>query len=244
MEPLKPPKDVLALGEYLVRELELKDGVDTLGRWMAHHLAELIHEAKNGGTAAKRTKASRQATETILRIWEHRRLLPGKAYPLAPYNELLAVLHRLRPDANPFGVYRQYGETRKDHLAADLFDKLTRLVIALLLVKVPSNASSDAKDTNVIEALTYEEQQVLSAIQGWFEFFTPKTRSPKRGQKRKKEDSEDSIDLNKVTLEIIDGIAATIVELRNELQPLDAESSEGKVTPMPGTSDFDVNEDV
>lgn len=244
MEPLKPPTDVLALGEYLVRELDLKDGVDTLGRWMAHHLAELIHEAKNGGTTAKRTKASRQATETILKIWEHRRSLPGKAYPLAPYNELLTVLHRLRPDANPFGVYRQYGETRRDHLAAVIFDRLTRLVIALLLVRVPSDSSSDAKENNVTETLTNEEQQVLSAIQGWFEFFTPKTRSPKRGQKRKKEDGEDSINLNKVTLEIIDDIAATILELRNELQSLDAESSEGKVTPTPGTSDFDASEGV
>jgi hypothetical protein len=170
--------------------------------------------------------------------------LPGQAYPLAPYNELLAVLHRLRPDANPFGVYRQYGETRRDHLAAVLFDKLTRLVIALLLVRVPSDASSDARDNNVTKALTYEEQQVLSAIQGWFKFFTTKTRSPKKGQRRKKKDDEDSINLNKVTLEIIDGITATIVELRNELQSPDVESSQVNVTPMPSTSDFDASEGV
>jgi hypothetical protein len=57
-------------------------------------------------------------------------------------------------------------------------------------------------------------------------------------------DGEDSIDLNKVTLEIIDDIAATIVQLRGELQSLDAESSEGKVTPMPGTTDLDASEGV
>jgi hypothetical protein len=35
-----------------VRELGFEDGVDTLGRWMAHHLAELIDKAENGATVA------------------------------------------------------------------------------------------------------------------------------------------------------------------------------------------------
>src|SRR5687767_11542563 len=88
MGPSKPPKDVLGLGQHLVRELDFEDGVDTLGRWMAHYLAELIDKAENGGTAAKRLRAHKSATETILKIWEHRTSLPGKAYPLAPYKDV------------------------------------------------------------------------------------------------------------------------------------------------------------
>jgi len=218
MEPSKPPKDVLALGEHLVRELGFKEGVDTLGRWMTHHLAELMHDAKNGSTAAKRTKANQQATETILRIWEHRRSLPGKAYPLTPFNEVLTVLHRLRPDANPFGYYRQYGETKRDQLAAILFDSLTRLVVALLLMRVPSDANPDGIDETITETLSDEEQQVLNAIRQWFEFFAPKSNSSRGGRKRKKEDAGAPLDLNEVALEITEGIAATLEELRNELQ--------------------------
>jgi hypothetical protein len=84
----KVPKDVLGLGRHLVRELGLEDGVDTLGRWMAHHLAELIDKTENAATAKDRQKASKAATETILKIWERRALLPETAYPLAPYTSV------------------------------------------------------------------------------------------------------------------------------------------------------------
>jgi len=69
----------LELGQYLVRELDFEGGVDTLGRWMAHYLAELIDEAENSSTVAKRTRARKEAATTILKIWDHRSSLPGKA---------------------------------------------------------------------------------------------------------------------------------------------------------------------
>ena len=40
------PKDVLDLGRALVEELGLDPGVDTLSRWMAHYIAELIEDAE------------------------------------------------------------------------------------------------------------------------------------------------------------------------------------------------------
>lgn len=92
MGPSKPPKDVLGLGRHLVRELGFEDGVDTLGRWMAYHLAELIDQAENGVTAAERSRARENATEVIVKLWEHRASLPGKAYPLAPFKEVLRIL--------------------------------------------------------------------------------------------------------------------------------------------------------
>ena len=94
---MKLPRDVLALGRHLVRELGFDDQRDTLGRWMAHHLAELINKAENGATGTERVRARKNATETILKIWEHRASLPGNAYPLAPYKDILKVLDRLRP---------------------------------------------------------------------------------------------------------------------------------------------------
>jgi hypothetical protein len=88
---------------------------------------------------------------------------------------VLTVLHRLRPDANPFGYYRQYRKTKRAQLAAGLFDSLTRLVIPLLLMRIPSDANYNDMEQAVVEALSDEEKQVFSAIRQWFEFFAPKS---------------------------------------------------------------------
>ena len=71
MGPSKTPKDVLEHGRQLVRELDLEDGVDTLGRWMAHHLAELMSIAEHGITSEVRIEASQQVRDTTLRIKKH-----------------------------------------------------------------------------------------------------------------------------------------------------------------------------
>src|SRR6266478_1159297 len=130
----KPPKDVLGLGRHLVRELGLKDRGDTLGLWMAHHIADLINAAEKERSPVKRRRAEKEATETILKIWEHRESLPSHAYPLARYEDLFKVLDRLQPSDNPFRYGQDLG-TRTDQLAANLFDNLSRLIICLLLMK-------------------------------------------------------------------------------------------------------------
>jgi hypothetical protein len=201
-----------------VRELGFKDGVDTLGRWMAHHLAELIDKAENGVIAAERIRARKSATETILKIWEHRASLPGKAYPLAPYKDVLMVLDQLRPDDNPFRHFGHPVETKKEQLAAALFDGLSRLIIALLLMKVtPKEEPTDVGEA-AIEALSETEQRVLTALQQWSELFAPASKNPGRTRKGKRGSGGATVDLNEAAVSLIDGITATLTELRSELQ--------------------------
>jgi hypothetical protein len=214
----KPPKDVLGLGRHLVRELGFEEGVDTLGRWMAHHLAELIDKAENGVTPDERSKAHKNATKTILMIWEHRASLPRKAYPLAPYEELLKLLDRLRPGANPFRYFGPPAETKRDHLAAELFDGLSRLIIALLLMKLPSGAESANVDTAAIEALSETEQHVLAALQRWGELFAPMPESSRRTRTGKKSSDAAKVNLDEAAVGLIDKIMTTLVELRGRLQ--------------------------
>jgi hypothetical protein len=217
MGPSKPPKDVLGLGRHLVRELGFEDGVDTRGRWMAHHLAELIDKAENGVTAAERLRARKSATETILKIWEHRASLLGKAYPLAPYKEVLKVLDLLRPDDNPFRYFGPPAETRREQLAADLFDGLSRLIIALLLMKVPPGEESAKVDAAALEALSETEQHVLRALQQWGELFASTPESSGRTRKSKRGGAA-TVNLDEAAVSLIDSIMTTLVELRSELQ--------------------------
>ncbi len=109
---LKSPKDILALGQAIVRELELDDRGAVLERWLAHHLAELMSEADRevGPTKAA---AEQQAVDLILRLWMHRRVLPEPVDPLGGYRDAIAVLGRLMPEADPWARYRRHGSYKK-----------------------------------------------------------------------------------------------------------------------------------
>ena len=215
---MKPPKDVLGLGQHLVRELGFEDGVDTLGRWMAHYLAELISEAENGSTAAKRIKARKEAAATILKIWDHRTSLPGKAYPLAPYRDVLRVIDRLQPDSNTFRYFGRHADNKMEQLAADLFDGLSRLIIALLLMKIASGEKSVEAHPSATEALSETEQHVLTALQQWGDLFESTANSPGRGRKSKKGRDRAKVNLGEAAIRFVDSITATLVEIRSELQ--------------------------
>ena len=208
----------MELGRHLVRELGYEDERDTLGRWMAHHLAELIDRADSGATAVERSRARKNAAETTLKIWEHRASLPGSAYPLAPYKDILKVLDRLRPDDNPFRYFGPPAETKREQLAADLFDRLARLIIALLLMKLPPGEESTQVDATALDALSETERHVLRALQQWGELFTSRDKRIERTPKSKKDGSTAKVNLDEVAVSLIDGIMATLDKLRSEIQ--------------------------
>jgi hypothetical protein len=214
----KPPKDVLGLGQHLVRELDFEDGVDTLGRWMAHHVAELIKEAKSAPTATKRAKARKIATDTILKIWVHRESLPGNAYPLAPYRDALKVLELLRPASNPLDYFRHRPQKRRDQLGYELFDRLSRLIMALLFMKVPSRATRGSVSAAPSKALGQIERRVLNLLQQWHDIFIPASKKNSEGEKKNSGTRREKLNLDEAALGLIESITSTLVELRNEIQ--------------------------
>lgn len=87
----------MTLGKRIVKELELEDSVDTLGRWMAHRIAELMERAEQSETEAKREAAKRECADVIIRLWEHRAKFPFKP-PLA---DIAKFLRNLTSDPPP-----------------------------------------------------------------------------------------------------------------------------------------------
>jgi hypothetical protein len=206
---------VLELGQHLVRELNLDDSVDTLGRWMAHQVAELINEAERATSTKDRLAAQKRAMEAILRIWEHRESLPGYAYPLAKYDEVLSVLDRLRPDNNPFR-FNQMRESKADQSAAILFDNLTRLVICLLFMRIKSFKKPLPADAVAVNAMDENEKQVWNTFGIWADFFAPATKSG-RGYENKRTEAPGEMDFTRAALDLIDAIqkqtaARTVLE--------------------------------
>lgn len=97
MESLEMRKRIMNLGKTLVKELNLDPGVDTLGRWMAHYIAEQIETAeKSDGTL--KAKAEQRCFETILKLWEHRASMPNGVRPFESFEPIFNVLKKLDPE--------------------------------------------------------------------------------------------------------------------------------------------------
>ena len=69
---------ILKLGRLLVRELNLERETDTLARWMAHHIAELMHIAETEEEVSG-LNARRACQDAVIALWTHRAGLPGRA---------------------------------------------------------------------------------------------------------------------------------------------------------------------
>lgn len=216
MELSKLPKDVWGLGLHLVRELGLEKGDDILGRWMAHHLAELMNEAETGKTEATRSKARKDATETIIKIWKHRASLPGNVYPLAPYKDLLQVLEQLQPSRNSFSNFGRTSISKKDQIVKSLLESINRLSIVISLIKIPAENRLSNVDPTVTQALDQDEELLLNSIQR-LSIFLNTQRNNRKSKKNKDEASSDG-NLNDVVIDLVDEIDDTLEELRNELK--------------------------
>ncbi|MEU9890346.1 hypothetical protein [Sphaerisporangium sp. NPDC051011] len=84
--------DVLELGRMLAAHLE---NYNTVGQWMAYHLAELIVTAQDDATIT--VEQRQQIVEIILKVWAHRCYYPGEA-PLEEFSSVFVALDRLGND--------------------------------------------------------------------------------------------------------------------------------------------------
>lgn len=148
MEYSETQEQVINLGKALVQELELEPSVDTLGRWMAHYIAEqmLIAEKALG---YEKTKAQQHCFDTILAVWNHRSTLPRGHRPFENFEPIFQTLHKLNPD-NPQPFYwhqdtesdleSQTNEVKKWLDLALSVDNAARIIIEFTLAQAASNA--------------------------------------------------------------------------------------------------------
>jgi hypothetical protein len=161
----KPPNEILALGANIVRDLELEPSVDTLGRWMAHHLAEVMLKAEKA-SGRERQAAQAKAIELILKLWSRRHDLPGRIHPLKQLEGAISVLRRLQFDASQF-FWRN--ESELTELIANAFYELRMLVVHGVLIASSTTTNLAAND-KTLEFLDEDEKQVFDAIRNWIDF--------------------------------------------------------------------------
>ena len=168
------PKDVLDLGRALVEELSLDPGVDTLSRWMAHYIAELIDDAETAKVEDRPAKLAKCA-DAILDLWERRHQLPNGKRPFEDLEPILRALESLDPTDDTPRYFRfprmevdeteQNAETRKWLELADGLDYSAKILIRYCLTQAAQTASDKSKGwVELAEAVGLEDDIDLPVI--------------------------------------------------------------------------------
>ena len=97
MDALPRFDEILALGRKLIDQLGKDPPPDTLSRWMAHYVAELIDAAEND-PPAESDASRRRCFEAILELWSHRADLPGGKRPFEDLEPIARALESLDPN--------------------------------------------------------------------------------------------------------------------------------------------------
>ena len=155
MEKSGQSKRVIELGKKIVQELELDRNRDTLGRWMAHHLAELIDHAEQGRDPDRNARLQECRT-AILELWDHIHSFPSASRPFRDLESIMETIRALDPDKR---IY--YYQTRDQEVAdaSDLpqsakewlklsraIDYSARLLIQMCLDRVTAETSDKHKE--------------------------------------------------------------------------------------------------
>ena len=119
MENSELQTQIINLGKLFVSELGLDPGVDTFSKWIAHYIAEKMTLAEQLPPGEDKKEAEKECFETILKLWEHRWLLPAGKRPLEKFEPILKTLKRLNPEEQEPFFYRsldyELSELEKDN---------------------------------------------------------------------------------------------------------------------------------
>lgn len=164
---------VLQLGRELADALNPSD---VLGRWMSHHLAELITRCEENPEDEELASTTRDA---ILKLWEHK---SGASFQTEPYKylqPLLRAVARLEPNPDPWAFYSPFDREIPSVESLSMFPLLQAALdidrevgsLIRLCVGIAAQEATSCEDPWVIEgkeiALTQEDRAV-SALERVF----------------------------------------------------------------------------
>jgi hypothetical protein len=165
---------VLDLGRALVKELGADQGVDTLSRWMAHYIAELIETAEAATDELRSDKLSKCA-DAILDLWRHRHEFANGKGPFEDMEPILRALQSLDPNddtpryfrshRNGVGKMEQNSGSKKWLELADGLDYSAKSLIRYCLIQAAQPGLDNSKNwAELAETAGLEEAVELPLI--------------------------------------------------------------------------------
>lgn len=142
------------MGRKLVDELGMESSTDTLGRWMAHYVAELMDAAENVPSEQREAERNR-CFDAILKLWTHRAGLPDGKRPFEDLEPIMRAIESLDPESDTpryFPIIRgridesnEGGETQSLIEFVGDFDIAARVLIGEILADAARSAVDRSK---------------------------------------------------------------------------------------------------
>jgi hypothetical protein len=139
----------------IAAEVGADEGVDTLGRWLSHFLAERLQEAD------KDPSKQMECADLILRLWQHRASYQRHPRPLEKYESILSTIDRLDLKNRPFYLAFDQEKQADDGISTWLklalgVDRTARTLLSFCLAQAAKE--SGLPDDPWLEAVKELEQ--------------------------------------------------------------------------------------
>lgn len=156
----------LELGKEIANDLS---DSDVLGRWMAHHIGDLIIRAENA-TGVEANGIRREAMTAILALWNHRTAFPSPTQPLDAFQPVFRALERLSEPQDPWSFYRMFPPGREPseddmvgapllRIALSLEETVRGVTGEIVALAAQEAADKEAKWLKLSEHLEADEQR-------------------------------------------------------------------------------------
>jgi len=101
-------EEIIKLGKKIIHELQLEESSNTLGRWMSHYIAGLIHNVENCESLVEKEIKQKECCDIILKLWGNREHLPNGAIPLSELKPLVDLLNIFIEKEHPIPLLRRF----------------------------------------------------------------------------------------------------------------------------------------
>lgn len=170
--------EALILGKLLVKELGLEESVDTLSRWMAHHIAQKMSNIESA-TGNEKQVAEAECFETILKLWKHRAYYQAGNKPFENYEPIFRTLYGINPNSEkPYYFQQEYSNVddsdaiedpvKKQLLIASQIDKTARIWLKAVFRKAAECAMDKKTEEWIYAAAPFsnnnDESQLIIRI--------------------------------------------------------------------------------
>ena len=147
MAQSKQQQETIKLGKKIVRELNLENSGSTLDAWMSHFIAEKIEQVESETDPHKKALYQKECFDSILAIWDRRKVRHDNLRPLASLESILKILSLMVPESEkPEPTYRNNDKDPLEEFAILVSGNSSRIVDAALALSLLPDKLLKAKD--------------------------------------------------------------------------------------------------